>query len=109
MEKKYREELNKLKNQIIKEYKPERIILFGSLAWGGVTKSSDIDLFVVKKTTKRFGERIDEVNCIANRARIETPKDIIVFTPSELKKRISMNDFFITEIINNGKLLYEKR
>lgn len=108
MEKKYQKELNKLKKQIINEYKPEKIILFGSLAWGKITKDSDIDLFIIKKTNKKFGERIDEVNLIANKARIFTPKDIIVFTPIELRKRLELDDFFIKNIVTNGKVVYAK-
>lgn len=105
---KYLKELKKLKKNIVEQYKPEKIILFGSLAWGKFGPDSDIDLFVVKKTKKRFGERIDEVNIIANRAGIESPKDIIVLTPSEFKTRIRLNDFFIQDIASKGKVLYEK-
>ncbi|MCX6799999.1 MAG: nucleotidyltransferase domain-containing protein [Candidatus Falkowbacteria bacterium] len=86
MEKKYQTDLNKLKKQIIQDYKPEKIILFGSLAWGKAHKDSDIDLFIIKKTTKRFGARIDEVNLLANKAKILSPKDILVFAPAEVKK-----------------------
>ncbi len=109
MEEKFKKELKKLKNQIIKEYKPEKIILFGSLVNSKIGPDSDIDLLIVKKTTKSFGKRIDEVSIIANGAKIETPKDIIVFTPLELKKRLASGDFFIVDIVNNGKVLYEKK
>lgn len=108
MEKKYKADLNKLKKQIIKDYKPEKIILFGSLAWGKVTKDSDIDLFIIKKTNKRFGVRIDEVTLIANKTKVLSPKDILVFTPTELKARLDLDDFFIKKIINNGKVLYAR-
>ncbi|MDO9399525.1 MAG: nucleotidyltransferase domain-containing protein [bacterium] len=81
-------DIKKLTSEISKRYKPEKIILFGSLVWGKATDDSDIDLFIIKKTQKKFGERIDEVNLIANKAKIFTAKDIIVFTPFELKKKI---------------------
>ncbi|MDP2587504.1 MAG: nucleotidyltransferase domain-containing protein, partial [bacterium] len=45
----------------LKSYKPERVILFGSYAWGTPGKGSDLDLFIVKKTKKRKIERTHEV------------------------------------------------
>jgi predicted nucleotidyltransferase len=48
MKKEIENDLKIVKEKIIKKFKPERIILFGSCVWGGVTKNSDIDLFVKK-------------------------------------------------------------
>lgn len=51
------EELSRIIEVLKKEYNPEMIVLFGSLADGNVHEWSDIDLLVVKKTTKRPIER----------------------------------------------------
>ncbi len=108
MEKKYQTELKKLKEKLVDDYKPEKIILFGSMAWGKITEDSDIDLFIIKKTTKKFGQRIDEVNLLASKAKIAVPMDVIVFTPAEFKKRMDLDDFFIKNIVDNGKVVYAK-
>ena len=51
------EELNRIVEVIKRDYEPEKIILFGSLADGNVHEWSDIDLLILKKTTKRPIER----------------------------------------------------
>lgn len=103
--KKYQKELDKLSKQIIEKYKPEKIILFGSLAMGKLRKGSDIDLLVIKKTNKDYWQRAEEIAEIIN---IDMPCDVLNITPEELKCRLSVNDFFIKDIINNGKVIYEK-
>lgn len=102
---KYHQELSKISQQIIKKYKPEKIILFGSLANGNLKKGSDIDLLVIKKTKKDYWQRTDEISKIIN---INLPKDIIVMTPKEIEWRLSLEDYFVEDIINKGILLYEK-
>jgi predicted nucleotidyltransferase len=102
---KYQKELNKLSKQIIDKYRPEKIILFGSLADGKIRSGSDIDLLVVKRTKKDYWRRADEISKIID---IDLPKDIIVMTPNEVKWRLSLEDPFIEDIINNGKIIYEK-
>ncbi|MDI6840750.1 MAG: nucleotidyltransferase domain-containing protein [bacterium] len=46
--------LKEVVNRLIKEYKSEKIILFGSYAHGSYTKDSDIDLLVVIKDASDF-------------------------------------------------------
>lgn len=100
-------ELKKLKritNKIVKEYSPEKIILFGSWAWGKPDPDSDVDLFIVKNSKKPRGQRQRDL-----RMKLFPPGmslDLLVYTPKEIEKRLKMGDFFIRDIINNGKLLY---
>lgn len=103
--KKYQKELDKLSKQIIEKYKPEKIILFGSLAMGKLRKGSDIDLLVIKKTDKDYWQRAEEIAEIID---IDVPCDVLNITPKELRYRLSINDFFIESIINKGKVVYEK-
>ena len=58
---KYQSEIRKLTEVISKEYKPEKIILFGSMARNQANEDSDIDMLIIKKTKKRKVERIGEV------------------------------------------------
>ena len=92
--------------QIKTHYQPEKIILFGSAARGELRDGSDIDIFVLKETNKRKLDRIDEVLEFIDPA---IPVELHIFTPGEIKERLKLNDFFIKEILNSGKLLYERK
>jgi len=90
----------------LKKYKPEKIILFGSHAWGKPNASSDVDILVIKnsKLPKRF--RITQAEKFLS--KLPHPTDVIVYTPQEMKERIKMGDFFINLILEKGQVLYEK-
>lgn len=91
-------------DEIAKNYKPDKIFLFGSFAWGNPTKDSDIDLLVIKKSEKPILEMIKDVYKIVFKKGEAV--DVLVYTPEQLEKRKKINDPFILNIINNGKLLY---
>ena len=99
------EKIKEITDKIVKEYKPEKIILFGSWAWGKPGPDSDVDLLIIKKTenTRETAKEID--GSIFPRP---FPIDLIVYTPAQLKKRKNMNDFFIKDIITKGKVLYAR-
>ena len=102
-----KKEINKIKAKIIQRYQPEKIIIFGSFAWGKPGSDSDLDIFLLKKTKKTPRERRLEVGRILLDRRI--PIDILVYTPREAKNRLELGDFFIEEIFKKGKLIYEKK
>ena len=87
-----------------KKYKPEKIILYGSFAHGKPHKDSDVDLLVLKRTKKRKTKRHLELDKILIDRTI--PLDILIYTPQEIKERLSLEDFFIKNIIKRGKTLY---
>jgi len=91
----------------LKEYKPEKIILFGSYAWGKPKKDSDIDLLIIKKTKRSPYKRIPEARRYLH--NINQAFDILVMKPEEVERRLKLGDFFIEEIIKKGKILYEAR
>lgn len=105
LKKKYQREIREITRRIVEKYKPEKIILFGSFAWGRPTKDSDVDLLIVKKTPQKFLERQMEVGLIIDG---QLPMDTLIRTPSEVKRRLDLGDFFYGDIINKGKTLYEK-
>lgn len=98
--------INRVINKIVEEYKPKKIILFGSYAWGKPHLWSDLDLFIVKVTNKRRLERERELRrkLLGNGF---PPMDLLVYTPRELEMRKRCGDLFIKDIITNGKVLYE--
>ena len=100
--------LKEITSKIVREHQPEKIILFGSYAWGNPGPDSDVDLFVVKKTDRSSREVAREISrSIFPRP---FPLDILVYTPSEIEKKIKEDrNLFIEDIINNGKILYGKK
>ena len=106
LKKRYQQEIKRIVNLLVKKYRPEKIILFGSMVRGNLDENSDIDLLIIKKTSKSYRERIKEV---ALMCASFIPKDIFVLTPEELNKSIEENRFLITqEILPKGKVIYEK-
>src|SRR3989344_6101805 len=98
-------EIKKITAAIVKKYNPEKIILFGSLARSQPKPDSDIDLFIIKNTKEKFHHRIGDVLNIVD---YDSPLEPLVYTPQELKKRISLGDFFIEEVLTTGKVIYDK-
>lgn len=99
----FKTHLNEIIEQIRVKYKPQKIILYGSAAKGRATSHSDIDLLIIKKTKKRFIDRISDVllSC-----EYDVPLEPLVYTPKEIRSRIRMGDFFIKDIMKNGSVLY---
>ena len=98
--------LSKMLNKIISEYKPEKIILFGSYAYGTPDKDSDIDLLIIKDTKDRPIDRRVCVREIVSDPKRRIPFESIVLTGKELQERIEIGDQFIDEILTKGEVLY---
>lgn len=92
--------------KIRKGYKPEKIILFGSYAWGRPGSESDIDLLIVKKSRKPFHKRWAEVCRLVSDVRRGVAFSPFVVTPAELSERLSCGDPFFKKIMEEGKVLY---
>ncbi|MDI6883223.1 MAG: nucleotidyltransferase domain-containing protein [Patescibacteria group bacterium] len=105
MNKFQQKEIKKIIKQIVEKYKPEKIVLFGSFAYGKPKASSDVDLLVIKKTTKPKVKRIKE---LLMKIKSNLPIEPLVYNPKELKERFNLGDFFFQDISKKGKILYEK-
>lgn len=99
-------QIYRVADKIAKEYKPEKIILFGSHAWGKPHADSDVDLFVMKRTNDSVIERHKKVGRLLFGSGF--PVDVLIYTPAQVKKRLQMGDFFVRNIMFKGKLLYGK-
>jgi len=98
-------ELKRILKIIIKKYQPEKIILFGSLANNNIHEGSDIDLIVIKESSKRYFDRVDElIHLIHPREAL----DLFVLTPQEVQGALDEENPYYEEIINKGEVLYEK-
>ena len=96
--------LRKCVKNIVKGFHPKRIVLFGSHAYGRPHRDSDLDLLVVKNTRLPFAERVRRVDALI--ASREMPLDIIVLTPSEIKRRQRDFDPFLDEVFQRGRVMY---
>jgi predicted nucleotidyltransferase len=92
--------------RIVRELEPEKVILFGSYAYGAPTPDSDVDLLVVLETDAPSKER----SWAVSRLLIPRPfpVDILVRTPQEIARNLARGDFFLREIMARGKVLYER-
>ncbi len=86
----------------LKTIKAQKIILFGSYAYGQPTKNSDIDLLVVADTDKSFHERIQQARPLLPKGK---PIDLIILTPTEYQKSRLANPL-ISEIESKGRVIY---
>ncbi len=91
-------------DHIAQTFEPEKIILFGSYAYGQPKPWSDVDLLVVIKTEAPKQMQMD----INLSFRDPFGLDIMVRTPEEINHRIPLGDFFLREIVTRGKVLYER-
>lgn len=99
------ESLDELLPILIEGYKPERVMLFGSLARGDVGEWSDLDLLIVKDTSEPFLERSREVALLC---RALVGVDYLVYTPDELDEMIERGNPFLLEALKEGRTLYER-
>ncbi|MEM3563272.1 MAG: nucleotidyltransferase domain-containing protein [Candidatus Jordarchaeaceae archaeon] len=90
------------------EYKPLKIILFGSYAYGNPGEDSDIDLLILKDTGGRRVDRFVEVKRIICDPNRRIPVSALVYTPEELEERLRMGEDFVKEIVEKGIVLYER-
>src|SRR6266849_5177472 len=89
---------------IAEEFQPDRIILFGSYAYGTPHEDSDVDLLVVMPARAPHAQAV-RILC---RLAAPFPIDLIVRTPKQMKWRLAEDESFTTAIVSQGKVLYEK-
>lgn len=96
-------EINQIAAKIAEQFSPDKIILFGSWAWGTPHADSDIDMLVIKDTenTRELARQIDG-HIFPRRV----PLDIIVYRPGQLEARSESGDFFSQTVLREGKVIY---
>jgi predicted nucleotidyltransferase len=97
-------EIKRLCDKIAREFRPEKIILFGSHAYGRPQWDSDVDLLVIMPF--RGGPARQAIKI---RSRIESPMalDLLVRTRKQISRRLAMGDSFMRDILERGKVIYE--
>jgi len=107
-------DIEKIKSEIIealKPLKPNKIILFGSYAYGTPDEDSDIDLFLLKDDLTidetRYYEREAGKRLLPLQLKYKTNGIDILSAPTEyIQKREDY--FYKVDILQNGKVWYER-
>lgn len=97
-------EIRRFARQVAERFDPEKIILFGSHAYGTPHADSDVDIVVVMPTRNQ----LDQAAQISITIDPPFPLDIIVRTPDSMRWRLAEGESFLSEITRKGKILYEK-
>ncbi|MBM4046327.1 MAG: nucleotidyltransferase domain-containing protein [Planctomycetes bacterium] len=92
--------------KVKREYRPARVILFGSYAYGTPDRDSDIDLLIIKDTKERPIDRRVAVRRIVSDPKRLVPFDPIVLTPAEVQTRLEIGDQVLRQIMEKGEVLY---
>ena len=99
-----RQEIEATCNDIVREFAPLQVILFGSYAYGTPTEDSDVDLLVVMDVPKsEFTRKAIEIR---QRIPYRFGMDLLVRSPEVIAYRVSYNDWFLREITEKGELLH---
>ena len=92
--------------RLVTEFQPDRVLLFGSYARGNPTKDSDVDLLVVMPHRGPPAMKAAELR---SAIRAGFPLDLIVRSPAAIRARVDMGDYFIKDILQQGRSLYEAK
>ena len=99
-----REDIQATCDDIVREFTPLQVILFGSYAYGTPTEDSDVDLLVVMDIPKsEFRNKAVEIQ---QRIPHRFSLDLLVRSPQEIAHRVSYNDWFLRDITEKGDFLY---
>lgn len=100
-----RRQIREFSRAVAEKFRPERIVLFGSYAYGKPTADSDVDLLVIMPRTRDRGGRMSvRIRHAVPRA---FPLDLLVRTPADVAKRLRWGDCFLREVMEKGEVLYE--
>ena len=96
--------IHSLAEQIFVLFHPQKIILFGSYAYGTPRPESDVDLLVVMDTQR---SELEQAAVICRTIPYRFGLDLVVYTPQHLAQRLDWGDSFLREIMQRGITLYE--
>jgi len=99
--------LQEITSRIVENFDPEKVILFGSQVSGAARADSDIDLLIIMESHLSALQRAVEVKR-ACRPRF-VAMDVLVKTPEEMKARLQQGNLFLRQILEQGRVLYERQ
>lgn len=89
---------------IAEQFKPQKIILFGTYARGNPRPESDVDLLIIMNTKSKERDKSLEIRRFLG---VMFGLDLIVHTPKTLAHRLALGDSFLQDVVKEGKILYE--
>ncbi len=99
------DQVEALSGRIVREFDPERVILFGSHARGTAGDDSDVDLLVILsfegKPIRKSLEILNSVNPLF-------PVDLLARCPDDTQRRYDEYDPLIRDALDHGMVLYER-
>jgi predicted nucleotidyltransferase len=98
--------IDEVVRQIAEKFHPQKIILFGSYARGKPRPESDVDMLVIMETPLK---EVEQAIVICQQIDYRFGLDLIVRTPKRLQERLEMGDWFLHDILEEGKVVYEHR
>ncbi len=93
-------------NAVAREFQPQKIILFGSYAYGKPTPDSDVDLLVIMPFR---GNEVAKAAQIRSRFATPFPMDLLVRKPEFIESRLQERDMFVEEVMMHGRVMYESQ
>jgi len=84
-----RAQIRAFSEAVAREFRPQKIVLFGSYAYGNPTEDSDVDLLVIMPFERKQGRKSLEIR---QRVPAEFPLDLIVRTPQFITQRLEWGD-----------------
>ena len=100
----HRNKIRAYARRIAQTFHPEKIILFGSYAYGSPTEDSDVDLLVIMPFDEARERKSLEIR---QKLHSGFPMDLIVRSPETVRQRLAGGDSFLSEVMTRGKVLYE--
>lgn len=97
--------IRKFARQAAERFQPDKIILFGSYAYGTPHADSDVDILVVMPCRNEIDQRFK----IRLAVEAPFPMNLLVRTPANIAWRLEEGESFHTEVMSRGKVPYEKR
>ncbi|MCB1177444.1 MAG: nucleotidyltransferase domain-containing protein [Leptospiraceae bacterium] len=104
-----KDQINEISEIIIKEYNPQKIVLFGSYAKGTAGKNSDLDLLIIadKEKEKPRWKRGLKLRLLLSKYTI--PRDLLFYSSEEIAKWLNTPMSFVHTVLKEGKILYEQK
>ncbi|HEY1719331.1 MAG TPA: nucleotidyltransferase domain-containing protein [Verrucomicrobiae bacterium] len=99
-----RRQIQDFAEKVAREFRPQKIILFGSHAYGRPGEDSDVDLLVIMPFRGSSHDKAVEIDL---RLQRNFPMDLIVRTPAKVRERVRLGDGFMREIMEKGQVLYD--
>jgi predicted nucleotidyltransferase len=98
------DDIREVVREIVERFRPRRVLLFGSYAYGEPTPGSDVDLLIEMDTPLRNVEQAVEIRMAVD---FPFPADLLVRNPQQIAERLAMGDVFLQKVVTKGVTLYE--